>query len=188
MDISQLHSAQHWRLVLDLVLGRTTGAQHWGSAKEGAADCVQRLAEKLGAGALPALTWLDLRHRHVGDAGASALAAALGRGALPRLKYLELSNTGIGDAGLVALAPALLALPALGRLDLNSNPLGDEGLAALLAPPPPAGASPPPTGGRLTKLKPLGRSRGLVDHRRRLCCPRRDTRQRRAASAQIPRY
>ena len=112
---------------------------------------VQRLAEKLSAGALPAVTWLDVRHRHVGDAGDSALAAALGRGALPRLKYLELSNTGIGDAGLVALAPALLALPALGRLDLNSNPLGDEGLAALLAP--------PPTAGRLTKLKQLGRSR-----------------------------
>ena len=75
---------------------------------------VQRLAEKLSAGAQPAVTWLDVRHRHVGDAGDSALAAALGRGALPRLKYLELSNTGIGDAGLVALAPALLALPALG--------------------------------------------------------------------------
>ena len=34
------------------------------------------LAEKLGAGALPAVTWLDLNHTHVGDAGASALAAA----------------------------------------------------------------------------------------------------------------
>ena len=51
-------------------------------------DGVQRLAEKLGAGALPAVTWLDLIDVHVGDAGASALAAALGRGALPRLKTL----------------------------------------------------------------------------------------------------
>ena len=41
-------------------------------------DGVQRLAEKLGAGALPAVTSLDLSSMHVGDAGASALAAALG--------------------------------------------------------------------------------------------------------------
>ena len=45
-------------------------------------DGVQRLAERLGAGALPAVTWLTLHSMHVGDAGASALAAALGRGAL----------------------------------------------------------------------------------------------------------
>ena len=43
---------------------------------------VQRLAAGLGAGALPALTYLGLG-MHVGDAGASALAAALGRGATP---------------------------------------------------------------------------------------------------------
>ena len=40
-------------------------------------DGVQRLAEKLGAGALPALTRVTLYNMHVGDAGASALAAAL---------------------------------------------------------------------------------------------------------------
>eukprot|EP00964_Phaeocystis_antarctica_P006196 scaffold3372_cov54-Phaeocystis_antarctica.AAC.1 len=74
-------------------------------------------------------------HMHVGDAGASALAAALSRGALPRLKTLVLNDAAIGDAGL-------------------GNPFGDEGLAALVAPPPPAGALPPPTGG-LTKLKLL---------------------------------
>ena len=50
-----------------------------------AADGVPRLAEKLGAGALPAVTLLRLGGMHVGDSGASALAAALGRGALPRL-------------------------------------------------------------------------------------------------------
>jgi len=43
-------------------------------------DGVQRLAEGLVAGALPAVTWLHLYSMHVGDAGASALAAALGRG------------------------------------------------------------------------------------------------------------
>jgi len=118
-------------------------------------DGVQRLAEKLGAGALPAAFWLSLYCTHVGDAGASALAAALGRGALPRLKTLDLCNAAIGDAGLVALAPALRRLPALERLYLVRNPLGDEGLAALVAPPPPpAGAPPPPTGG-LAKLKTL---------------------------------
>ena len=116
-------------------------------------DGVQRLAEGLGAGALPAVTWLELI-MHVGDAGASALAAALGRGALPRLKTLSLYSTAIGDAGLVALAPALRRLPALESLDLMSNPFGDEGLAALVAPPPPAGALSPPTG-VLTKLKVL---------------------------------
>ena len=78
-------------------------------------DGVQRLAEKLGAGALPALTYLFVNSTHVthvGDAGASALAAALGRGALPRLKTLYLYSTAIGDAGLVALAPALRRRPA----------------------------------------------------------------------------
>ena len=40
LDISQRTSAQHWRLVLEIwywgsVLGRTSGAQHWGSALEG---------------------------------------------------------------------------------------------------------------------------------------------------------
>jgi len=119
-------------------------------------DGVQRLAEKLGAGALPAVTWLNLNSCRlcVGDAGASALAAALGRGALPRLKFLYLGNTAIGDAGLVALAPALRRRPALQSLDLHRNPIGDEGLAALVAPPPPAGAPPPPTG-VLPKLKAL---------------------------------
>jgi hypothetical protein len=116
-------------------------------------DGVQRLVEKLGAGALPAVTYLDLDSMHVGDAGASALAAALGRGALPRLKRLSLYNAAIGDAGLVALAPALRRRPALENLDLSCNPFGDEGLAALLAPPPPpAGALPT---GVLTKLKVL---------------------------------
>jgi hypothetical protein len=118
-------------------------------------DGVQRLVEKLGAGALPAVTWLSLDDMHVGDAGASALAAALRRGALPRLERLALVNTAIGDAGLVALAPALRRRPALEIIGLTGNLFGDVGLAALVAPPPPpAGAPPPPTGG-LTKLKEL---------------------------------
>ena len=118
-------------------------------------DGVQRLAAELGAGALPAVTVLNLSSVHMGDAGASVLAAALGRGALQRLKSLTLNNTGIGDAGLVALAPALRRLPALETLDLWTNPFGDdEGLAALVAPPPPAGAVPLPTGG-LAKLMTL---------------------------------
>ena len=113
-------------------------------------DGVQRLAEGLGAGALPAVTRLNLNSTHVGDAGASALAAALGRGALPRLEVLVLNDTGIGDAGLVALAPALRRLPALESLELPINLFGDEALAALVAPPL-AGS---PTGG-LKKLRTL---------------------------------
>ena len=81
-----------------------------------APTAVQRLADRLSAGALPALTYLVLARMHVGDAGASVLAAALGRGALPRLKTLSVSNAAIGDAALVALAPALRRLPALERL------------------------------------------------------------------------
>eukprot|EP00964_Phaeocystis_antarctica_P045066 scaffold25924_cov66-Phaeocystis_antarctica.AAC.7 len=119
-----------------------------------APEGVQRLAAGLGAGALKAVTYLEICNLHVGDTGASALAASLGRGALPRLESLMLYNTTIGDAGLVALAPALRRLPALELLILSHNPFGDEGLAALLAPPPPAGALPPPTG-VLTKLKEL---------------------------------
>ena len=63
-----------------------------------------------------------------------------------------MNNTAIGDAGLVALAPALRRQPALEVLFLYGNQFGDEGLAALVAPPPAAGALPPPTG-VLTKLK-----------------------------------
>ena len=119
-------------------------------------DGVQRLAEKLGAGALPSVTLLHLSGMHVGDAGASALAAALGQGALPRLKHINLFNAAVGDAGLVALASALRRRPALETLDLWGNPFGDEGLAALVAPPPPAsaGALSPPTG-VLAKLRAL---------------------------------
>ena len=61
----------------------------------------------LGAGALPALTSLNLNSTNVGDAGALALAAAMGRGAMPRLKTLYVNYTSIGDVGLVALAPGL---------------------------------------------------------------------------------
>jgi hypothetical protein len=109
-------------------------------------DGGQQLAKKLGAGALPGVTTLYL-FMPVGDAGASALAAALDRGALPRLKVLALSNAAIGDAGLVALAPPLRRRLAMESLSLWGNPLGDEGLAALVAPPPLAGALPPPAGG-----------------------------------------
>ena len=128
-------------------------------------DGVQRLAERLGAGALPSVAYLNLHGMHVGDAGASALAAALDRGALPRLKLLGvgLTRKAIGDAGLVALAPALRRLPSLEALELVDNPPGDEGLAALVAPlpPPPAGALPPPTG-VLTKLKWLNLCRTQI--------------------------
>eukprot|EP00964_Phaeocystis_antarctica_P163260 scaffold139117_cov160-Phaeocystis_antarctica.AAC.1 len=99
---------------------------------------MQRLAEGLGAGALPAVTYLVVESMYVGDAGASALAAALGRGALPRLQKLALTNAAITDAALVTLAPALRRLPKLESLILWGNPFGDEGLAALVAPPPPA--------------------------------------------------
>ena len=44
--------------------------------------------------------------------------------------------------------------PTLETLGLSRNPFGDEGLAALVTPPPPAGALPLPTG-VLKKLKTL---------------------------------
>jgi len=132
-------------------LGQLSLSEHPGAAGP---DGVLRLAEGLTAGALPAVTLLGIDDMHVGDAGASALAAALDRGALPRLEILQLMNAAIGDAALVALAPALRRRPTLERLDLDSNPFGDEGLAALVAPPPPAGALPLPAGG-LKKLQML---------------------------------
>jgi len=118
-------------------------------------DGVQRLAEGLVAGALPAVTFFLVNDMDVYDAGASALAAALDRGALPRLKALGLCSAGIGDAGLVALAPALRRRPALEWLYLARNRFGDEGLAALVAPPPPAAGTPPRPAGGLKKLKML---------------------------------
>ena len=107
-------------------------------------DGVQLLAAGLGAGALPALTLLQLDNMYVGNAGASALGAALSCGAVPRLERLLLDTNGIGDAGLVALAPALRGRPALQQLLFVHNPLGDEGCAALVAPPPPPPQPPPP--------------------------------------------
>jgi hypothetical protein len=124
-------------------------------------DGVERLAEGLVAGALPAVDSFDILYMHVGDAGALALAAALDRGALPRLRSLFLVNAAIGDAGLVALAPALRRRPALEYLYLDGNPFGDEGLAALVPPPPPAGTPPPPAGG-LKKLRRLDLARTQV--------------------------
>ena len=129
-----------------LILRETSGAA--------GPDGVQRLAEGFVAGALPAVTHLNIYDMHVGDAGAWALAAALDRGALPRLEILALVNAGIGDAALVALAPALRRRPALEYLYLWNNPFGDKGLAALVAPPPAAGTPPLPTGG-LKKLQDL---------------------------------
>ena len=113
---------------------------------------VQRLAEKLRAGALPAVTFV--RFGYMSDADASALALALDRGALQQVKKLQLGYAAVGDAALVALAPALRRLPALEVIDLERNPLADTGLAALVAPPQPAGVPPPTTGG-LRKLKSL---------------------------------
>ena len=118
-------------------------------------DGVQRLAEGLVAGALPAVTHLIIGGMHAGDAGASALAAALDRGALPRLEVLALAGAAIGDAALAALAPALRRRPALEQLSIHGNPFGDKGLAALVAPPPPAAGTPPRPAGGLKKLEEL---------------------------------
>ena len=115
----------------DLMLGEYSGSAD--------PDGMQRLAEGLVAGALPAVRRLAIYGMRVGDAGASALAAALDRGALPRLKRLQLHEAAIGDAALAALAPALRRRPALEDLILCDNPLSDEGLAALVAPPPAGG-------------------------------------------------
>ena len=140
---------------LGSVLPALEALQLYKCAEAAAPDGVQRLAERLGAGALQAVTLLHVNSMHVGDAGASALAAALGRGALQRLKELHLCRAAIVDAGLLALAPALRRLPALERLALTGNPFGDEGLAALVAPPPPAAGTPPRPAGGLNKLKLL---------------------------------
>ena len=148
-------------------------------------DGALRLAEGLVAGALPAVTCLDIIGMHVGDAGASALAAALDRGALPRLEDLWLADAAIGDAALAALAPALRRRPALEQLYFCDNPLGDEGLAALVAPPPPCRHA--AAAGWRAEEAQEALPRRQPDHRRRLCRPRRRARQRRAACARAAR-
>ena len=101
-------------------------------------DGVQRLADGLGAGALPAVTELRFANMHMGDAGASALAAALDRGVMPRLRVLSLQNNALGDAGLVALAPALRRRPALVHLTLGNRETPARAAAARPARGPPA--------------------------------------------------
>eukprot|EP00966_Prymnesium_polylepis_P114958 2656782-Prymnesium_polylepis.1 len=95
---------------------------------------MQTLAEGLGSGALPSLTFLLLFRSNIGELGAVALAAALSRGALPRLSSLNLAVNAIGSAGPIALAPALRARPQLERIEFNMNGIGDDGVAAFLAP------------------------------------------------------
>ena len=112
-------------LVRELRLAELTGTE--------GPDGVQRLAEGLGAGALPAVTCLQIAGMDMGNAGASALAAALGRGALPRLKLLFLGWAAIGDASLVALALALRQRHALKDLRLGHLHVGNAGASALAA-------------------------------------------------------
>ena len=140
-------------------------------------DGVQRLAEKLGAGALPAMTNVSLTGTPVGDAGTSALAVALGRGALPRLKELYLSYT--GDTGLVALAPALRRLPAL--VPRWSISLSGSTRSATRASPPSWRRR--PDDDRSAGEAQDARPRWHPDHRRRLRRPRRRARRRRAVGA-----
>ena len=96
---------------------------------------VQRFLSGLGAGALPALYFLNLSFSDMDEAGAASLAAALGRGAIPRLRDLLLDFNPIKDAGLVALAPQLRQRPLFADLRLEGCQIGDDGLAALVAPP-----------------------------------------------------
>jgi len=96
---------------------------------------VQRFLSGLGAGALPALEFLNLSVSDMDEAGAASLAAALGRGAIPRLSDLLLECNPIKDAGLVALAPQLRQRPLFADLRLEGCQIGDDGLAALVAPP-----------------------------------------------------
>ena len=108
-------------------LGSVLPALEWLVLQEPAAawpaagpDGVQRLAARLGAGALPSLSVLCLFGMDVSDAGAAALAAALEQGALPRLERLYLDYAAIGDAGLVAPAPALRRLDNGWRAEAES--------------------------------------------------------------------
>ena len=143
-------------------------------------DGVQRLAAGLGAGALPAVTNLQLTRMHVGDAGASALAAALGRGALPRLNCLVLCHAGIGDAGMVGLAAAARASLYLSRRQpvRRRGHRRTRGAAAAGRCAATAEGSADEAHGSLPRPHP--------DHRRRLRRPRHCARQRRAAGAQNP--
>ena len=118
-------------------------------------DGVQRLAEGLVAGALPAVTDLHIKYARGRRRRLGARRRPGPRRPAAAQDTLSDRCHAIGDAGLVALAPALRRRPALERLYLCYNPFGDEGLAALVAPPPPADTPPPPPAGALKQLKKL---------------------------------
>jgi hypothetical protein len=157
----------------------------WTGWSAGPADGVQRLVEKLGAGSLPAVTFLDLNTMHVGNTGASALAAALGRGALPRLMILWLSEATIGDAGLVAPRAGLAAAARAGATQPLLQPARRRGPRRPRGATAAAGRCAAAAGWRADEAQ-AAQPRPHQDHRRRLRHPRRRARRRRSASARGP--
>jgi hypothetical protein len=143
----------------------------WTGWSAGPADGVQRLVEKLGAGSLPAVTFLDLNTMHVGNTGASALAAALGRGALPRLMILWLSEATIGDAGLVAPRAGLAAAARAGATQPLLQPARRRGPRRPRGATAAAGRCAAAAGWRADEAQ-AAQPRPHQDHRRRLRHPR----------------
>jgi serine/threonine protein kinase len=88
----------------------------------------ERLEAFLKTGQTGAIPWLlDLTNKHIGDAGAVALAGSL---RLANLSVLILSGNQIGDEGITALAESPHSMN-LERLILWDNRIGDAGVAAL---------------------------------------------------------
>jgi hypothetical protein len=99
-------------------------------AKPAAPAWPEPLETFLRTGRPGAVSWmLDLTNKHVGDAGAKALAASL---RLANLSVLILSGNGIGDEGIEALVTSPHVMN-VNRLVLWDNRIGDEGVKALAA-------------------------------------------------------
>ena len=91
---------------------------------------VDSLASLLTAQSKCTVTWLKLRHCHIGEKGASELAAALCKNS--RLNYLYLDHNPIGVKGTSSISDMLQHNTSLKYLSLCEDSVGQDGVCQLM--------------------------------------------------------